>query len=273
LTENRYRLLVIDIDGTLINKDSTISPENIEALTLTRDNGITVALSTGRTVTSCRKIIDQLSLDGYHIFFDGALVSDCSNSEHVHIRPIEKTLVREMVDFARTYDIDLELASATQYFTERETWSTKIKRSFFDIETTVGDLSLPCEREKIIRLDIVVSSAGEEAKADYFMDHFSGRLRFSQAHSPQFPDVTFINIISLGTSKGEALKALAAHLGVTLEESAAVGDWVNDISLLSTAGFGIAMGNAHDDLKAIADYVTLSVEEHGLAAAIRKFLL
>ena len=271
--KNRYRLLAIDIDGTLIDSDSTVSTENIEALALARDKGITVALSTGRTVMSCRKIIDQLSLDGYHIFFDGALVSDCDNNDHVHIRPIEETLVREMVDFARTHDIDLELASTARFFAERETWSTEIKRSFFDIETTVGDLSLPCESETIIRLDIAVSNPQEQTKAELFMSKFAGRLRFSQAHSPQFPDVTFINIISPGTSKGEALKSLALHQGVPLDEVVAMGDWINDISLLSTAGLGIAMGNAHADLKAIADHVTLNVEEHGLAAAIREFLL
>ena len=273
MNKNNYRLLVIDIDGTLINKDSTVSAENREALGQARAKGIDVCLSTGRTVRSCRSIIEQLSLDGYHIFFDGALVSNTDNSEHVHIRPLEKTLVSEMVDFARVNDIDLELASATQYFTERETWSTDIKRRFFDIETTIGDLSLPCKSEDIVRLDIVVSSPAEKTRAGLFMDYFNGRTAFSQAHSPQFPDVTFINVIATGTSKGEALKTLVSHLGISLEEVVAVGDWVNDISLLSAAGLGIAMGNAHEDLKAMADHVTLDVAEHGLAAAVKEFLL
>jgi Cof subfamily protein (haloacid dehalogenase superfamily) len=273
LKNNRYKLLVIDIDGTLINREGFISPENEEALASARGRGIVVALSTGRTVKSCRKIIEQLSLDGYHIFFDGALVSDCSNTEHVHIKPIDKSLVTEMVAYARTHNIDIELASATQYFAERETWSTDIKRCIFDIDTTLGDLSLPCERESIIRMDIVVTNSKQNEKAVDFMSYFEDRIMFSQAHSPQLPDVTFINVLSQGTSKGEALKALAVHTDVTLDEVVAVGDWVNDIALLTTAGLGIAMGNAHDDLKAVADHVTLDVEEHGLASAIIEFLL
>jgi len=273
MPNNQYRLLVIDIDGTLISKDSTISPENIEALNAARRNGITVALSTGRTITSCRRIIEQLSLDGYHIFFDGALVSNSNNSDHVHIRPVAKELVKEMVGFAGNNDIDLELASAARYFAARGTWSTEIKRNVFDIETIIGDLTLPCENEIIIRLDIVITNAEEKAKANIFMKHFEGKIHFSQAYSPQLPDVRFINIIAPGTSKGEALRALAGHLEVPLDKVVAMGDWVNDISLLSTAGLGIAMGNAHDDLKAIADHVTLSVDEHGLAAAVREFLL
>jgi Cof subfamily protein (haloacid dehalogenase superfamily) len=273
LKTNNYRLLVIDIDGTLISKDAIVSQENKEALELARERGIAIALSTGRTVTSCQRIIEQLTLDGYHIFFDGALVCDCVNREHVYIRPVEKTLVKEMVEFANANNIDLELASAKKYFADHETWSTEVKRNFFDIETIIGDLSVPCETEEIIRLDIVVSNLQEQAGAELFMKQFAGRSRFSQAHSPQFPNVTFINIISPGTSKGEALRALSLHLDVKLDEVVAVGDWTNDIPLLMTAGLKIAMGNAHNDLKAIADYVTLKAEEHGLATAVHKFLL
>ena len=273
MTKNRYRLLVIDIDGTLISKDGTVSQENKAALDLVRERGIAIALSTGRTVNSCQRIIKNLALDGYHIFFDGALVCDCRNREHVYARPVEKVLVKEMIEFASDNDIDLELASATRYFAGRETWSTEVKRNYFDIETIIGDLAIPCENEIIIRLDIVITNAKEQVKAENFMKHFADRLCFSQAYSPQLPDERFINIIAPGTSKGEALKALAQYLDVKLDEVAAVGDWVNDISLLSTAGLGIAMGNAHDDLKAMADHVTLSVDEHGLAAAVQEFLL
>jgi Cof subfamily protein (haloacid dehalogenase superfamily) len=273
MPNKQYRLLVIDIDGTLISKNSTISLENREALDTVRSSGINIALSTGRTITSCRRIIEQLSLDGYHIFFDGALVSNSTNSDHVHIRPVAKELIKEMVEFAETNDIDLELASAARYFAARETWSTEIKRNVFDIETIIGDLTMAFENEIIIRLDIVITNSQEQAKADYFMKHFEDKIHFSQAYSPQLPDVRFVNIIAPGTSKGEALRALSSHLEVSLDEVMAVGDWVNDISLLSTAGFGIAMGNAHDELKAIADHITLSVDEHGLAAAVREFLL
>ena len=191
----------------------------------------------------------------------------------MYVRPVDKVLVKEMVEFANTNNIDLELASAKKYFAGRETWSTEVKRNAFDIDVIIGDLSSPCETEEIIRLDIVVSNTQEQAGAELFTRQFAGRLRFSQAHSPQFPDVTFVNIISPGTSKGEALKALTRHMDVNLDEVVAVGDWINDVPLLMAAGLKIAMGNAHNDLKAIADYVTLDAEEHGLAAAVRKFLL
>ena len=74
-------------------------------------------------------------------------------------------------------------------------------------------------------------------------------------------------------TKGKALEKLAYHLGFSLAEVVAVGDGSNDISLLSTAGLGIAMGNAHEEVKKVADHITLNVEEHGLAAAIKRFLV
>jgi len=129
------------------------------------------------------------------------------------------------------------------------------------------------ELDEIIRADLLVTDGPSEEKAKLFMDRFRGSVQYTEAHSPALPGVRFINVTSPGLSKGRALEALAAHLGIRLEEAAAAGDWTNDIPLLTTAGLGIAMGNAHEELKAIADHVTLDVEEHGLAAAIKRFLL
>jgi hypothetical protein len=74
-------------------------------------------------------------------------------------------------------------------------------------------------------------------------------------------------------SKGRALEALASYLGISLAEVMAIGDGINDIPLLSVAGLAIAMGNAPDEVKAVADYITLDVDHSGVAAAIEKFLL
>ncbi|MGB2828353.1 MAG: HAD-IIB family hydrolase, partial [Dehalococcoidales bacterium] len=95
---------------------------------------------------------------------------------------------------------------------------------------------------------------------------------FSLAKAPAFPGVDFTNVLSPGVSKGKALEKLAAHLQVPLGEVIAVGDGTNDISLLTAAGLAIAMGNAADEVKAIADYVTLDVDRSGLAAAIDEYI-
>jgi Cof subfamily protein (haloacid dehalogenase superfamily) len=267
----RYKLLVVDIDGTLVGDDRAIPVENREALAKVRQSGIQVSLSTGRATEGCRSIIDQLSLDGYHVFFDGALVSNLG--EEVYVEHLDRGVVREAIEFAHLRNIDLELYSMTHYFVERETWSTDAHRRFFGIEPTIIDFTDLWEREKIIKGGLASVNPQQMTKARDFYIQFDRRLHFSIARSPAFPGTEFTNILAPGVSKGKALKALASHLGVSLSEVMAVGDGTNDISLLSLAGLAVAMDNAPDEVKTVAHHITLDVDHGGLAAAIEKFLL
>ena len=273
MVNNRYKLLVIDVDGTLLDKNGVISAEDKKALAKAADLGIRISLSTGRVTKACLGIIKQLSLDGYHILFDGALVFSPVQGKEVYARPLDKVVVERAVEFARSNDIYLELYSASHFFAEREHWSDDIHRRFFRVEPTFVDFTGIWERERIIKAELVVHSAEEKAKARSFQLHFGDSLRFSVARTPAYPGVEFINVVDPKVSKGEALKALASHLGVKMGEVMAIGDGTNDIPLLSVAGLAVAMGNARDEVKKVADYVTLDVDHSGIAAAIYKFLV
>jgi Cof subfamily protein (haloacid dehalogenase superfamily) len=267
----KYKLLVVDIDGTIIGKGGQVSAEDREALAKVRRKGVGVSLSTGRAVPSCRPIIKQLALDGYHIFCDGALVSNLD--KEIYAKPIDSGVVREGIEFARQHEVYLELYSASQFFIERENWATKIHREFFNLEPTVVDFSGLWEWERIIKWGLVTASPEETAKVNSFRLHFERRLHFSPARSPAYPAVEFFNVVDLGVSKGKALAALTSHLGIELTEVMAIGDGSNDIPLLSSVGLAVAMGNAADKVKAVAHHITLDVDHSGLAAAVKKFLL
>jgi len=269
----KYKLLVLDVDGTLLDKNGSISAEDREAVVRARQSGVQVSLSTGRVVKACLGIIKQLSLDGYHMFFDGALVIKPDESREIYVQPISQEMVRQAVEYAHRYDIYLELFSATHYFVERETWASEIRRSFFGLEPTIVDFTDLWQRERIIKAQLIASSPQEAAKAKKFYIHFDGRLHFSWARTPAYPSIDFINVIAPEVSKGKALEALASHLGISLDEVMAVGDGTNDIPLLISAGLAVAMGDAPDQGKALADYITLDIDHNGLAAAISKFLL
>jgi len=273
LTNPSYKLLVVDIDGTLLNKNGAVSPEDKKALSQARSLGIQVSLSTGRVVNACLEILRQLSLDGYHIFFDGALVYNPAEVQEVYVEPISEELVRQMVDFARRNEINLELFSTNHFFIERETWVTDIRRRFFGLEPTIVDFARLRQDEKIIKGGLVVSSEEEKARANDLCLHFKNRLNFSLTRTPAYPDIDFYNVVAADVSKGKALAALASFLGIPLTEVMAIGDGANDIPLLASAGLAVAMGNAPEELKAVADDVTLDVDHSGVAAAINRFLL
>jgi len=269
----RYKLLVIDIDGTLLGKSWQISAENLAALSRARAAGVQICISTGRALKSSSPVLEQLALDNIHIFFDGALVSTPDLGEIVSIRPIATPVVREMVAFARSRDMNLELFSATHYYTERESWSTGIHRRFFELGATITNFDGLWERESIVKGGLFTATPEEEVNAALFRELFAGSVQVSQGRAPILPNAVFNNLLSPEVSKGKALETLAARLGISREEVMAVGDGSNDISLLGAAGLGVAMGNARQELKEIADHITLNVEEHGLAAAIDRFLL
>ena len=273
MKEKDYLLLVVDIDGTLLNKNGVISSADRDAISRVIDMGIGVSLSTGRVTKAAIRIIDQLSLNNnFHVFFDGALVSNPLRNEKIYIKPIDAELVRQAVEYARSQDINIDFYSATQYFIEKETWVSDIRRDFFGLKSTIVDFNELWQKETIIKGTIVVRTDEEKAKAGSFCDYFEGSFNFSRTDTPAYPGIDFINVVASGVSKGKALEALTSYLLIPLNRVVAIGDGDNDISLLSRAGLGIAMGNAPDELKEVADYVTLDVDNSGVAAAIERFL-
>lgn len=263
----------MDIDGTLISKTGIISDEDRRALDDARKAGIKISLCTGRVSISCLEILNTLSLDGYHIFFDGALICDSKLEEEVYSSPISAELVNQVYEAALKDSIPLDLCSRTQYFVMKESWRSCIRRTFFGIEATITDFRTLWQRENILKGGIIVSSLEEDRKVRSYSNKFSNSLCFSWTISPACPEYRFINIINKGVSKGIALEYLISHLGIKKEEVIAIGDGLNDLSLLSTAGLAVAMQNSPPDLKSLADYITADAEHCGVAQAIHRFIL
>jgi Cof subfamily protein (haloacid dehalogenase superfamily) len=272
---NRHcKLLVLDIDGTLLNKQGTISEIDRQALTDTLDAGIIVSLCTGRVTRACQGILTQLSLDGFHIFFDGALVCDPVQNREIYSKSIDPRLVRKASEAALSCGVQIEFFSAAQYFTDKESWRTRLRQTFFGTSPTIVDYrALWQSNENIIKGGIIVRSHQEDLKIKQFTSLVQDSLGITWTRTPVFPDLAFINITALGVSKGKALEALASYLGIALSEVVAIGDGTNDIALLSTAGLAIAMQNAPNKLKAVAHHVTADVEHSGVAQAIRRYIL
>ncbi len=267
----KYRLAVVDIDGTLVNKNGEIAEEDKQAIRRISRSGVTVCLCTGRIIQTSSAIIAELGLDNPHILYDGSLIYIPKGSIEVKSWPIDPRIVKKAIEFSRANDIYLELYSNQYFFAEKPNWSDDIHRNFFHIEPTMVNFDDIWNKEKILKAEIIIHNNIEADKAKAFKKHFGKGLRYSIARSPGFPGIDFINILNPSASKGEALKNLANFLGVHQCEILAIGDGLNDISLLSEAAISVAMGNAFPEVKETAKYITLDIDHHGLAAAIDFF--
>ena len=267
----KYKLVVIDVDGTLVDRHGNIAEEDKAAVDRLVKSFVKVCLCTGRVLQACKPIIEELHLGTPHIMFDGALIYSLTGHATIYSKPLPPMLVKEAVDYCHINDIYLELYSRDLFFTERENWSDDVHRKFFRVEPTFTNFDGIWEKERILKAEMVVHSIEEARKAKEFADNFAGRLNFSIAHTPAYPEMEFLNIVNAEVSKGEALRFLASEIGTYPTEIIAIGDGLNDISLLREAGNAVAMGDAPDEVKAVCQYTTLDVEHHGVASAIDYF--
>lgn len=266
-------MLVLDVDGTLVDARGNINSCDIEAVHKAVKSGVTVALSTGRVTLACDKILKELNLDGYHIFFDGALVLNPHTGEVVHSKPINRESVLAAVDYCRETNAYLELYSHTAFYADKANWTDEIHRLFFNVSISLEDLAMIGRSSDILKMETIARHEEEFAQANELMGKFKDVLRFSIARSPAFPGVDFFNILDPEVSKGNALKKLCCHLGIPIEQTLAIGDGLNDISLIQSAGLGVAMGNAFPEVKEVADQVTQSVDQGGVSRAIHNYIL
>ena len=179
MKNNKYKLLVVDIDGTILDTNNRISDIDKQALKEVINSGTPVALSTGRVVQASLRLLNQLELDGYHMFFDGALVYSPENDEEVYVDSISADIIGEMIEYSQKIQLDFDLYSITHFFAERESRATEIRRDFFKLDATIVDFREIQHKERFIKGTLVVSTAEEKQKADNFVDHFNDRLNFS----------------------------------------------------------------------------------------------
>ncbi|MGH2494438.1 MAG: Cof-type HAD-IIB family hydrolase [Ktedonobacteraceae bacterium] len=262
-----YRLLAIDLDGTLLSPrpHKIITPRARNALRVAADAGMTIVIATGQNLAVLRHECGDLPLNGPQIIENGAIIADISGTiYHEKLLPQEFVLptllmLRE-AGFYRAYHT-VHRVFADIGAPRVQEWYRPPVPPAIQVED-ITSLSLPCVK--------VVGIGPEElirAKRDEFERMYAGKLYVTQS------SFDLIEFLHPDVSKGNALINIAADLGIKAEEVVAFGDHHNDIGMLRFAGLGVAMGNAHDEVKAEADYVTSSNAEDGVAVAIEKLVL
>lgn len=267
-----YHLLVADVDGTLIGADLTPSPRVRAAIRAATERGLRIALCTGRTPLACLDLLDLLDLHGPQIYLDGALIADPAGGPEVFVSGLDRAALETLLTLCRRESLALELYGTDRYYVERRTDLIRLHEDVQGLTAEVGDLSLVIAAGRVVKGEIVAEGDVGRAAARRVEAALAGRIRFSWAKVAGFPDVEFVNLVAPDVSKGTALRRLAAWHEVPLPAVAAIGDGRNDLPMMQTAGLGIAMGNAAEEVRRAAAFVTDSVEEDGLATAIDRLL-
>ena len=260
-------LAALDLDGTLLNDEHTVTNRSCEALQKLSAQGAVVVLISGRMHRAILPISDQIGLENPIISYNGGMVKHPRTGEVIHHTPIQTADASALVEYGDQKGLHLNFCLNDQLFIkEYNQWSELYEKRTGVPATAVGDLHELDGQEptkmQILNTPEKIDLLLTECKAE-----FGERLYVTRTQ------VEYIEFMNPQVSKGRALQALADQLGISNNLIVAFGDGYNDESMMEIAGFRVAMGNSVDEIKAIADYTTDTNQNDGVALAVERLLL
>jgi Cof subfamily protein (haloacid dehalogenase superfamily) len=267
----RIKLIAIDLDGTLLTSDKETAKSSIEALGKVMEQGVIVVIATGRPLLGLDTVIKNVPKSPYIITTNGARVVNLETGEILLEKLISHDVVLQIFEILRKYDCVKEIFYNGQGYIE----SAELKR----IHQYHRKPEM-CEYVKRTRKPVpdllkhIVEIKGGADKAQAIFNDLKIRdqvwRKLHELDKLNLADSLNYNIEinAKGVDKGSSLKFLVESLGIEQEKVMAIGDGSNDEGMLEYAGFGVAMGNAKDRIKRIADMVTASNDEDGVAKAL-----
>lgn len=260
-----YKMIALDLDGTLLDPYLKISARNLKILKNAVESGTLVTLSTGRMFAAALPFAELLELDVPIITCNGAAIV-CARSRKVHYeRTLSPELVLSILNMASELNLEVSLYSADDIYVENIKHNARIHSEIDNASVKQAKLQEIARKMKIIK---ILFSSGQlyEHTEDVYR-------RFEHDCTFYFSLPWFVEIVAQGVDKGDALEKLSGQFGIDRKEIIAIGDNFNDLPMIKYAGLGVAMGNAPGDLKRMADYVTRSHDDDGVAHVIEKFVL
>lgn len=268
-----YSIIALDLDGTLTNSEKIITPRTFDALMKAQCEGVRLVLASGRPTFGIAALANQLQLadyGGYVLSYNGGRIIDWCEKTVIFSQVVDQKLVPILYDFAEkaqlpivTYLPEAILASKNEgeYLAEEARINGMpivVAQNFVEeamqIEGGSTKFLIPGEPELLIQLESEMKAA-LSAQMEVF-------------RSAPF----FLELPPKGIDKAQSLQRLLTHLGLERESLMAFGDGFNDLSMIQFAGQGVAMANAVEEVKSIADFVTTSNEEDGIAHALEQLL-
>ena len=267
----RYKMIVLDLDGTLTNDKKEITPRTKEALMQAQAAGVHIVLASGRPTYGIVPLAEELKLKengGFILAFNGGKIIDCSNDKVLFDQKLDEQLVPLLYQEAKQAGMEIltyqgEGIAATNKndkYVEHEAFINKMPIVQYD--DFLNQLVYP------INKCLIVGDPTPLHKLELRLaKELEGKMEVYR--SADF----FLECVPLGIDKARSLDRLISTLGIQRKEVIACGDGYNDLSMIRFAGLGVAMANAAKDIQSEADFVTLSNEEDGVAHVVERFIL
>ncbi len=267
-----YKAIFLDLDGTLLDDEKNISKENIEAICKAKEKGVYVILSSGRQKDAVENYKKMANSSRYIICSNGTQIYDCDDNQTIFMSSLEKDICDILLNYVIKNDYYIRIEdkycryiNSKEYFVKHEVvldneeMMKKLKETDNILQITIGSKSKE-DMEKIINY-----ISGLNIK-DIKIENFYSGIFFGK-------EIWSINIINSNASKGNAIQGLCKFLKINIENTIAMGDDKNDLSMIKTVGLGIAMGNAEEIVKENAKEITKTNNENGVAEIINSKIL
>ncbi|MGL4394696.1 MAG: Cof-type HAD-IIB family hydrolase [Brevinema sp.] len=273
---SKIKAVAIDIDGTLINSKGSCSPRIIKTIQKLKDSGREVFLVTGRGVCTAMPYAKEVDIPKYMINYNGAVIYNMQDENKDYEICIDEEISREILKIARENKLFTVLYSDDIYYYE---FQNEESESFVERVRVEGylknfdDLDIKKFQKFLISLEKDQVQTLEKELNEKFGDKLNIVQTSPGIHSENEIPRFYLEIMHKDANKGLTLTRLLDKLNISLDEAVAFGDDKNDIEMLQTVKWGIAMGNARPAVREATPYMTLTNDEDGVAYFIEKYIL
>lgn len=267
-----YKLLALDLDGTTLNSDHVVTEETAKYIKKIIKNGKKVTIISGREPKSIVSISDKIGLNGLVGSMNGAIITTSDGIDHILNLSLAKEHVKSVIELAKELNFTvIAFIENESFINSKKTDFGKLIDKFTDYPAIeVGDLDEYLSKNKLYEKVNKIAVTDEYENLQIFKEKFE---RKNNSCNLLFSLPFFLEVNRNDISKGKALEFIANSYGIKKEEIVAVGDGENDVELLKAAGLGIAMENAMDELKEVANEFTSSNDNDGVVKVIKKYFL
>ena len=266
----KYKIIVLDLDGTLTNSKKEITPHTLEVLIRAQKQGIKVVLASGRPTYGIVPLAEKLQLskyEGYILAYNGGEIINWKTGELMYKNLLDHDVLPYLYKCAKDNNFAIVTYDGEYVLTEHPDDEYVLKEAILNVmKIKKVDNFLEAVKHPIAKCLIV----GEPTRLAELEKEMYEHLKDCMGVFRSEP--YFLELVPKGIDKAQSLAVLLKELGMTKDEMIAIGDGFNDLSMIKFAGMGVAMGNAQQIVKDNADFITLTNEEDGAAYAIEKFM-